>query len=117
VNVVHRDIRPSVAAAANRYAIVRRSHVGADACSLFVEDHDETMSRIVVSVLPDREGADELKSQGLHALSVKLEIGRSGELSCSALFRSATGPVRLPVSEGIALALCVDGGRTVVTRH
>lgn len=116
MNVVHRDIRRSVAAA-NRYAIVRRVSAGADACSLFVEDPAETISRIDVGVLPDLQGADGLKSQGLHALSVKLEISGSGELSCSALFRSATGPVRLPVSEAIALALCVDGGRTVVTRR
>ena len=89
----------------HRYSIVRRVQ----------EDAAEKISRIDVGASPDRGEADELRSLGLQALSVKLDLSRSGDLSCSALFRSEAGPVRLPVSSGAALALCVDGHRTVVT--
>lgn len=101
----------------HRYSIVRSLQEDAGACTLVVEDAAERIERIDVGSAPDRRDADELRGRGLHALSVKLELSRSGVLSCTALFSSAAGPVRLPVSSGAALALCADGRRTVVTRR
>jgi hypothetical protein len=100
-----------------RHSVVRQIRSDGRRCTLLLEAPATAPAYVEVAVRPDRRAADTLRELGLHAMSVTLEIDRTGGLSCSALFRSVAGPARLPVSESVALALCSDGRRTVVTRR
>jgi hypothetical protein len=100
-----------------RYSVVRQFRSDGRRCTLFLEAPAVGLAQVQVAVQPDQRAADTLRELGLRAMSVTLEIDPTGGLSCSALFRSAAGPTRLPVSESVAMALCSDGRRTVVTHR
>ena len=110
------QLRPACGGSTFRYAVVRGFRLRGQGCTLYVEDPTRSQSQVDFDTAPDREGADAIGRSGLKPLSVRVKIDEHGLFTCTALVRSPDGPTRVPVSEGVALALCLSGRHTVVTR-
>lgn len=114
------DPRPQDRAAVTgevvRYAVVRRFRVGAGKTWLQVESAVRDHTWLAFDCLPDHASADLLLASGRKTLAIKLVTCGGGEADCTVLCTSPLGPARHNISLGLALALCIDGRHTVVTR-
>jgi hypothetical protein len=107
---------PAIAGRIVRYGVVRQCRVGGDRTSLEVENAVGERAWLTLEGHPERAAVDVMLSSGLKPLSIKLVIGDRGEVYCSVICTSSSGPSRHEVPLALALALCVGGHHTIVTR-
>lgn len=107
---------PATSGRVFRYGVVRRFRVGAHKTELQVESAVGEHIWLEFDSLPDRSAADVILRSGLKPLSIMLEVGAGGDVDCTVICTSSSGPARHKVPLRLALSLCADGRHTVVTR-
>lgn len=107
---------PTNARPVPRYSVVRAVRLRPGGSCLVLESPAHTLAELDLDRAPDDEAAEALRAAGLRPLAVRIELEGANAPRCSALFATGEGPRRCPTSLGAALALCAQGGHTVVTR-
>lgn len=105
---------PRKRGASRPYSIVRGFLLYPEGCTLVAEDPSRSKLRVELSSTPDRSGVDAWEQTGFHPMAVRLCFDESRQPTCTAWFRTPGGPKRLAISEGVAVALCINGTHTTV---
>lgn len=113
-----RTVPPIAPGSEPRYAIARGFRMRQHGCTLFLETPTtKVMHQLHIDCLPTRKEVVALREERFVPLAARLEFDEAGDVTCSAFLVTPTGPQRRQISLGAALALCVDGLHTVITRR